>query len=149
MNGVRCLPDVVVQAALGGKHHPVNPHRQRLLVAAHKAAAPSGPDKIPATTSNAPTKKKKPNIKETKKASETATKAEKAPEESPLATPDSSPKPTTSNDKPSKQKRAPYPDTAYNIARKQFFSLFLVSIQPKISDNDIKPVRNVELRASG
>ena len=133
MNGVRCLPDVVVQAALGGSHRPINPHRQRLLVAAHKAAASTGNgnDKTPATTSNVPKNNPKAKVKVAKKAANTAAN----PVEDPVAEPGSSPEPTTSADKPLKalkQKRAPYPDTAYNIARKEFFAQFLVFTQSRI-----------------
>lgn len=121
MKGLGCLPGSVVQAALGGVHKPVNPHRQRLLVAANKATEC---EKVPGAVSSKAKAKSKPAAK---KAAE-AKKEEEAEKEKPAATAEQpeSPKPTTSTGQP-KKKRAAYADTAYNVARKKFLQTSLDS----------------------
>ena len=106
--GLGSLPPGVAQAALGGTHTPVNPHRQRLLVAANKAV------ELKHTTSG--------NSKAKTKPKPTTTMKDAAAEEAEI--------PKT-NDAPldaktlQPKKRAPYPDTAYNIARKKFMATLL------------------------
>ena len=108
MKGLGSLPEKVIQASLEGKHKPVNPHRQRLLVAANKAVEV---EKIPPAAA--------PKSKQKGKAT--------ANKEEPKATCNDdhseSPKPTTSSQPP--KKRAPYADTPYNVARKKFFATSL------------------------
>ena len=99
MGGLAGVPDSVIGAALGGKHHPVVPHRQRLLVAANKT-----PD-IPKEEAAAP--KAKPPAKP---------KAATKPKTAAKAKADSS---------KAKGNRAPHADTEYNIQRKAFFATFL------------------------
>ena len=107
MTGMSGVPDSVVQAAFGGKHNVVVPHRQRLLVAAGKAADAPKPEASEAT--EAGKKEKKPKAKAKPKAQATAAEA-------------SAPKKASK----SKGTRPPYADTEYNIERKKYFATFLI-----------------------
>ena len=108
MKGLGSLPGGVVEAALGGTHKPVNPHRQRLLVAANKAVDLH-------TTNNKAEAKPKPKPPLT-------TKDAAAPEAETTKTNDD---PAGGNVNIKPKKRAPYADTAYNIARKSFMATLL------------------------
>ena len=109
MSGLSGIPSTVVQAALGGKHSPIVPQRQRLLVAAKKT--PDTPAANAAAAAAAA------------KAKPAATKHNKA-----AAKPKAGAKAKDNNhkDKESKGSRAPYADTEYNIQRKAFFATFLI-----------------------
>ena len=107
VSAISDVPDSVVQAALGGSHSPVVPQRQRLLVAANKGVeAP----KEAADVSKAGNKKTKANM--------AASKCKPAPKAKAKA--------AASDKQQNKSKRAPYPDTEYNIQRKAFFATFLI-----------------------
>ena len=102
MTGIPGVPDSVVQAAFKGKHSAVVPQRQRLLVAANKATDVEAAAATAVTSTNAkPGAKAKAKPKAGAKA-----KAEKTDE--------------------TKVKRAPYPDTEYNIQRKAFLATLLI-----------------------
>ena len=102
------VPEGVLSAAFGAQK-PVTPHAQRILVAAKKAFDPQ------------------------------PCKAKLADPQSKAAADDNSPSSKTDTEKPTKKKPGPkpkvteapkpkrekYPDTAYNIARKAYFSTFL------------------------
>ena len=105
MTGIPGVPDSVVQAALGGKHNPVIPQRQRLLVAANKST------EVPKEVAAADPSKKPPKTKPVAKS--------KA-----AAKPKAGAKAKASSE--AKAKRAPYADTEYNIRRKAFFATFLI-----------------------
>ena len=99
--GLKGVPQKVMQAALGGKHAPVIPHCQRLLVAAAKQP------EIPKEAED-PTNEKEAKPKPVAKSKASA-----------------KPKAGAANAK-SKGTRPPYADTEYNIQRKAFFATFLI-----------------------
>ena len=100
VNGLVGVPKKVVEAALGGYHQPVVPHRQRLLVAASKATEAEAPKGKLDNDESPEGKAAKPKPKAKAK-----TKAKASPDA-----------PTTE----SKGKRPKYEDTIYNIERKKF-----------------------------
>ena len=122
------IPPVAMEACLTGSHKPVNPHRQRLLVAAHKAtrALPKAKCKARKRGSKAIKKKEEPSPRAAKSenpgcaikqesSSDLGCKPEQEVKAEPVdGKPDLGTKP--------KKKHA---DTNYNIERKKFFAEFL------------------------
>ena len=104
VTGLAGVPKKVVDAALGGHHQPVVPHRQRLLVAAAKASDPPAEAPKGKLDDGKSPDGKVPKAKSKAKAKPKAKAAAKADD--------------PSNE--SKGKRPKYEDTIYNIERKKF-----------------------------
>eukprot|EP00439_Symbiodinium_sp_Y106_P025963 s7192_g3.t1 len=115
MTGIPGVPDSVFQAALGGSHRPVVPHRQRLLVAANKQV------EVPKEAAEASNSKKQADSKKAKQAAAAKPKAGAKAKAGPKAKAK-----VTNPDENSKPRRAPYADTEYNIRRKAYFATFLI-----------------------
>ena len=103
------IPRGAMQACLEGQHKAVNPHRQRLLVAAHKATKAAKPKAAKAEAA-------KPEAAKAKAAKPKAAKP-KAKRKS-KAKGKSKPKAKAKSGNPTNKK----PDTAYNVERKRFMS---------------------------
>ena len=116
------------EACVGGKHIPVNPHRQRLLVAAHKPAKLKGGA---GNVNNNSKKKKKteppaeaPPANPSEPEAPPANPSEPA-QELPCASKQKATQKQKGANKTSAKTRHAYPDTPYNVARKAFHAMLL------------------------
>ena len=133
-DGSNILPVAAAyEACISGKHSPVNPHRQRLLVASHKEA------KLQKTNKKGPAAKGKAGKKHNAEADKEEQTAAEPKAETPAPKPTQTPKPAEEAtaacaktkgkpNKASKQKGTKRPDTFYNTARKAFQAKFLGGI---------------------